>query len=476
MRLGIQLFVDDTSPLPEITNCDDWYKSSANNGSSVEIFRQMMELSGDLKALPKAKRTTPQVVAEKCSGLWKAKLDDSRSDMIIKYGPEKQHELYLSQAKSPNTRHINLSDTITRIPTTAEADKINGRMKKFTGKGHTTTSIAYGGFKDVPRQVELVIRNVGRKAARVRVEAILHDTYHDNGQEQCAKTLKPGEQGSFTLKAPSLKWIRRLSITSDKGSGDLEIEQFAFEMTPRNKLLLSEASSNAALVFLIAGQSNAGGVAAFSPKSNVKSGMAEKHPTIPGSTAKEMGIPTTSDAYPKSYIWKSGNSGPFERLLPGKNLRGCYNDLNRHGIELPVAQRLEKDYPSADKFFIKHGPAGHNLHTQWAANLGPDYKAFITDYRAAMADLKKRYKNIRVIGLYRDQGESDLKKALEYEKNLRSLFAALRKDTGIQDLHIYVRKHLFLHDNKDFTPVIESQVKITKEDAIGLAFTDHRER
>ena len=236
MRLGIRLFFDDTSPLPKITNFDDWYESSENNGSSVEILRQMLELSGDLKALPKAKRITPQVVAEKRSGLWQVKPDDSRSDMIIKYGPEKQHELYLSQAKSPNTRHISLSDTITRIPTAAEADKINGRMKKFTGKRERTSSIAYGGFKDVPRQVELVIRNVGRKAARVRVEAILHDTYHDNGQVQSEKVLDPGRQKSFTLTAPAKKWIRRLSVTSENKSSDLRLEQFMFNVSPRSKL------------------------------------------------------------------------------------------------------------------------------------------------------------------------------------------------------------------------------------------------
>lgn len=52
------------------------------------------------------------------------------------------------------------------------------------------------------------------------------------------------------------------------------------------------AGGERALVFLIAGQSNAGGVAAFSPETNDESGMADKYPTLPGSTAKEVGIPT----------------------------------------------------------------------------------------------------------------------------------------------------------------------------------------
>lgn len=55
--------------------------------------------------------------------------------------------------------------------------------------------------------------------------------------------------------------------------------------------LLAEPETDTALVFLIAGQSNAAGVAAFSPETNKRAGMADKHPTIPDSTAVEDGIP-----------------------------------------------------------------------------------------------------------------------------------------------------------------------------------------
>jgi len=223
------------------------------------------------------------------------------------------------------------------------------------------------------------------------------------------------------------------------------------------------ASSRDALVFLIAGQSNAGGVAAFSPETNAKAGMQKKHPTIPGSTAKEVGIPTAMEAYPRCHIWKP-SSGPFERLTPGKNLQTCYRDPWRHGMELPMAMLLEKQYPDADKFFVKHGPGGHNLHTQWKAEKGPDYKTFIAQCSGAMAHLKTRYKKVRMLGLYWDQGESDQPQALQYEENLRNLFLALRTDTGLPDLRIYVRKHLFQHGRPDFKPIIDAQVKVTKND------------
>ena len=216
--------------------------------------------------------------------------------------------------------------------------------------------------------------------------------------------------------------------------------------------------SKEAIVFLIAGQSNAGGVAAFSPESNEKSGMAKEHPTIPGSTAKEVGIPTTMDAYPRSFIWGRG----FERLMPGKNLKGGYNDRNRHGIELPMAMLLEKQYPDADKFFIKHGPGGHNLHTQWKADSGPDYKNFKSQLDGAMADLNKRYQNVRVIGLYWDQGEGDVSKASDYQQNLTTLFAALRRDIGIPELQIYVRKMMF---NEKYIPIAAAQTAVTAADA-----------
>jgi len=232
---------------------------------------------------------------------------------------------------------------------------------------------------------------------------------------------------------------------------------------PQRNSTTSDPPTDTALVFLIAGQSNSGGVAAFSPETNVQSGMAEKHPTIPGSTAIEVGIPITKEGYTRSYFWKAN---AFERLSPGsrQDISPYPSDPNRHGIELPMAALLEEQYPDADIFFIKHGPGGHNLHTQWAAGSGPDYLTFMKAYSAAMEDLKKRYGDVRVIGLYWDQGESDRPKANEYGDNLRTLFATLRNDTGYPDLPIFVRKHLFQHGDESFTPILNAQIEVTKDD------------
>jgi hypothetical protein len=85
-------------------------------------------------------------------------------------------------------------------------------------------------------------------------------------------------------------------------------------------------------------------------------------------------------------------------------------------------------------------------------------------FNGAMADLKRRYKEVRVIGLYWDQGESDRSQAEEYGKNLRALFAAFRNDIGLADLQIFVRKHVFQHGDESFAPVLAAQVEVTKED------------
>lgn len=225
--------------------------------------------------------------------------------------------------------------------------------------------------------------------------------------------------------------------------------------------IYAKAEHKQAIIVLIAGQSNAAGVAAFSPETNKKAGMHDKHPTTPGSTAVELGIPVKADAYPHSHIW---GKNKLEPLTPGKNLKTGYRDPNRHGIELPLAMLLEKQHPNADIIFIKHGPPGHNLHTQWKAGVGPDYKTFLSQYNTALADLNKRYEHIRVLGMYWDQGESDKKQAEAYAKNLRDLFNAFRKDLNQPTLPIYIRKLIFQHDDDAFAKVIAAQIGISKED------------
>ena len=226
----------------------------------------------------------------------------------------------------------------------------------------------------------------------------------------------------------------------------------------------SRPARRPALVFLIAGQSNAQGVAAFSPQTNAKSGLAKRHPTIPGSTAKEVGLPTTRQAYPRSFIW-SPSEKAFQPLAPGKNLLGGYHDPNRHGIELPMAWRLEKLFPDRDKYFIKCAPGGCNLYEQWnPARKNSLFHQFMQRYHGGMVELKKRHGRIRVLALYWDQGESDRPQAKQYEANLRALLSAFRKQTGIGELTVFLRKHLFQYGDKSFEPIVTAQVDVARGD------------
>ena len=98
-----------------------------------------------------------------------------------------------------------------------------------------------------------------------------------------------------------------------------------------------------ALVFLIAGQHNAQGYAPFSEETDRKA-LGNLDSVLPGSTAAEIGLPLEKKGYPRSFIWNPG-SKKFERISPGENLLAGRNgrapDAFRHGLELPIAYRLQ---------------------------------------------------------------------------------------------------------------------------------------
>jgi hypothetical protein len=81
-----------------------------------------------------------------------------------------------------------------------------------------------------------------------------------------------------------------------------------------------------------------------------------------------------------------------------------------------------------------------------------------------MEVLKERYGTVTVLGLYWDQGEADKKQAKAYEANLRALFEALRKDTGLKDLQFFVREQGIFQSSGRFKPIVTAQVVIAKAD------------
>ena len=275
MQLGIKLFFDDVSPLPKISNLDDWYESSTKNASSQEIFYQMVELTHDLKKLSSKERHTPQVTlrealnfdapdsvgeyppakfmtdlkaaaAEKMGGVWDGSgLKRKSKDVALAYGGKSaERVLYLSQEKGVFTAKkqtaaafdISISDVINKIPTVAEADAANGgKMPRLTGKGMEKDGTTYAGFKDVLKSCGLLIHNDSRKEQVVVMTATFHDNYHDNGTETITGTVPAKGTLFFAVKAPSRKYIRKLRVHSTNGS-PVSIDNIGFVMKKRNAL------------------------------------------------------------------------------------------------------------------------------------------------------------------------------------------------------------------------------------------------
>ncbi len=249
-----------------------------------------------------------------------------------------------------------------------------------------------------------------------------------------------------------------------------------------------EKPKQEALLFLIAGDKNAEGQAAFSQETNTKAGLEALWPVMPGSTAADIGLPVNKEAYPNSFIWSFANNG-FEPLTPGANLladvrrRGRpVGDPNRHGVELPLADRLQKQFPGKDIFFLKVAEEGTALHNEWKPGEGAMYKKLIDAYGKAAADLAKRYADVKVLGLYWDQceGEMDLQSGIEpmkaYPENLAAFVKAIRADTKQPKLRIFVLKQMFHKVQPGWQPVVAAQQAFCLKDPDGILIDIDRGR
>ena len=222
-----------------------------------------------------------------------------------------------------------------------------------------------------------------------------------------------------------------------------------------------------ALVFLVAGQSNANGCGILSPEihTEFKAEQKKKRPLVPGSTAKEVGLPIDADDYTHSYIW-APDAKELQPVDPKSNLHPPKLDVTGHGMELPVVRELEKRFPENDIIVIKLAHGGTKLYRHWDPEWESSkncYVKFMASYRDAMARLVELYPEVRVIGLYWDQGESDGANAAdEYEENLTNFINVVRRETGIPELNFFIRKHIFRWPN--IQTVIAAQLTIAAND------------
>lgn len=121
--------------------------------------------------------------------------------------------------------------------------------------------------------------------------------------------------------------------------------------------------TRSAVVFLIAGQSNAVGCGVLSPELHARLRNDQNRPLAPDSTAKDAGLPTNADNYSHSYIWVPDDG--LRRVNPHENLKPAKPATPGHGMELPVIRELEKRFPQNDIFVIKYGPGATTLHRDW---------------------------------------------------------------------------------------------------------------
>jgi hypothetical protein len=145
------------------------------------------------------------------------------------------------------------------------------------------------------------------------------------------------------------------------------------------------------------------------------------------------------------------------------NTRPLQPGQKMHGMELPMAHRLEQRFPDNDIYIIKHGPSGRNLYHDWnPARDGKPYVLWLDSCRQALAQLGKEYQEVRVIGLYWDQGESDTGHADTYAENLTDFIAKFRKDSGLPGLKVFIRKHIYRGGKMD--EIIAAQEKVVAKD------------
>jgi len=232
--------------------------------------------------------------------------------------------------------------------------------------------------------------------------------------------------------------------------------------------MIPKQTNRPAIVFLLAGQSNAGGCGVLSPEIHEARGCHVSHPLVPGSTAKEVGLPTNADDYTHSYIWVPDQG--FQAIDPNRNAKAEKTEIPGHGMELPVLHELEERFPENDLFVIKYGPGGTNLHEEWNPETQncerPCYETWLEFYRQAMSQLTVDYPEVRVTGLYWDQGESDGidEKQGEYAENLASFIATVRRDTNLPGLPFFIRKHIFNWGNIDI--IIAAQEEVVAADPL----------
>ena len=244
-QLAVDMFLDDTSPLPKLTSQDDFYEVESVTAPSSDVWMlATLEAHEWLTKVDEAERHTARIATD--AGVWDCtKLNGPVASVSLGYGKDGKRTLFLSRVEKGfatdrglviDDLDLIVSDHVNSIPTLEQVKPFNGAYRrKFSGKHREPSTAEYGGFKDVLDRAGLTLVNHGKQQATVRVTATYHDSWDDRETKEHTCTIAPGQRVVVECAAPEKRFIRRIDFDSTIAGG-VKLERFAFEMTPRSKL------------------------------------------------------------------------------------------------------------------------------------------------------------------------------------------------------------------------------------------------
>jgi hypothetical protein len=131
------------------------------------------------------------------------------------------------------------------------------------------------------------------------------------------------------------------------------------------------------------------------------------------------------------------HDGAWVDLAPGFG-----NTSTQFGPEVSFGYTIKQEMAPDSILLIKYAANGTALYNDWAPPSGPQYSAFMTTARAALADLDANGIDYEISAMLWLQGESD---ALEgqgaaYETNLRNFIDDMRTQFNVADLPFYIAR------------------------------------
>jgi len=279
-HLAVDLFLDETSPLPKITSHDDFYEIECVTGNPSDVWiLAILELDQRLAKLNRQsrhpesistgsdlapfdritvsgasaedwKQVMKQTLAEGRGGIWDcSELNKPSASVDLVYGRNAERKLFLSRREggfessdgvSVDQLELIASDFIRKKPTLEEAKPFNGPYRrKFSGKYKEVSTAVYGGFKDVLDKTGLLLVNHSKEAVEVTVTATFHDSWDDRETKDYFVSLEPDARVMVACEAPDKRFIRRLDFKSSIPNA-VKLKIFVFEMIPRSQLTVDK--------------------------------------------------------------------------------------------------------------------------------------------------------------------------------------------------------------------------------------------